>query len=215
MTAQLLSRLCRQSGCSSTAGCVKRGRSGRVVDHKIRQKLEGDVRLAVGNVALHRLDVDLSDGCRVRGAVHVNVHDVLGDSLFRRGKSPSRISTRSTGKFGRLLRRGGGDSTYRIPSLVVLVLDEEDHVETGQDGRRKVNVLAGGLHVVVPTKDRVGRGEDRRSRVQDGRDTGLGDRDSLCTTNKTSCEVSHLSRMGGSCRRCWSKAGRTCCSIAS
>lgn len=149
-----------------------------MVDHKIRQQTSGDVRLAVGNVALHRLDVDLSDGCRVRGAVHVNVHDVLGDSLFQRGKSPSRISTRST-RDGRVLQ-GGGGSTHRIPSLVVLVLDEEDHVETGQDGRRKVNVLAGGLHVVVPTKDRVGRGEDRRSRVQNGRDTGLGNRDGLC-----------------------------------
>jgi hypothetical protein len=37
--------------------------------------------LAIGDVALHLVDVDLADGFAPGRTVHVDVHDVLGDGL--------------------------------------------------------------------------------------------------------------------------------------
>lgn len=50
-----------------------------------------DERLAVRDVALHRLDVYLSDGRRVGRSVHVDVHDVLSDSLVGDDKCQSAL----------------------------------------------------------------------------------------------------------------------------
>jgi len=61
----------------------------------------------------------------------------------------------------------------------VFVLDDKDHVEAGQDGGLKVNVLARGLQVIVPAEDGVGGGEDRSPRVQHGGDARLGNGDGL------------------------------------
>lgn len=66
-----------------------------------------------------------------------------------------------------------------VPAPLMLVTDDEDHVETGQDGRLEVDVFAGRLHVVVPAEDRVRGRQDGRSRVEDGGDAGLSDRDGL------------------------------------
>lgn len=44
---------------------------------------------------------------------------------------------------------------YHVPLLVVLVFDDEDHVETGQNGGHEVNVVFP-LCVVPAAKHRVG-----------------------------------------------------------
>jgi hypothetical protein len=62
---------------------------------------------------------------------------------------------------------------------VVCVADDEDEVETGQDGGLEVDVLAWGLEVVVAAEDRVGGGEHTCAGVEDRGDSGFGDRDGL------------------------------------
>ena len=44
-------------------------------------KTQKDSRLNVGDVPLHLVDIDLSDGFLSGRSVHVDVHDVLGDGL--------------------------------------------------------------------------------------------------------------------------------------
>lgn len=44
--------------------------------------LSVDSRLAVSNVALHLVNVDLAHRLILARAVHVDVHDVVGDSLW-------------------------------------------------------------------------------------------------------------------------------------
>lgn len=47
---------------------------------------------------------------------------------------------------------------YHVPLLVVMVFDDEDHVETGQNGGHEVNVVLP-LCVVPAAKHRVGRSQ--------------------------------------------------------
>lgn len=82
-------------------------------------------RLAVCDVALHFVDIDLTDRLGIGRAVHMNVHDVLCDSLQH--VSLCTIETKR--------------ATDPIALLVVLILDDEDHVETGQNRRLEINVL--------------------------------------------------------------------------
>lgn len=71
------------------------------------------------------------------------------------------------------LKRHGADDAHHVPLLVVLVLDDEDHVEAGQDGGHEVDVVLT-LRVVPATEHGVGGGEHRAARVQGGGDAGLG-----------------------------------------
>lgn len=61
----------------------------------------------------------------------------------------------------------------------MLVADDEDHVEAGEDGRLEINVLAGRLEVVVAAEDGVRGREDGGARVEDGGDARFGDGDGL------------------------------------
>lgn len=140
-----------------------------------------NARFAVGNVALHLVDVNLTNDLLVRRSVHMNRHNVFRDGL-RRSKKTSKSEIRE-------------QTTHAIPLLIVLVLDDEDHVESRQNSRLKVDVLARTLHVVVTTKDGIGGGHDRCTRVENGRDTGFGDRDRLLFhrfVNRYSIFVPHL-----------------------
>ena len=70
-----------------------------------------------------------------------------------------------------------GDGLVAVP--VVGVADDEDEIETGQNGRLEVDVLARCFEVVVSAEDRVGGGQNTRASVEDCGDTGLGDGDGL------------------------------------
>lgn len=78
---------------------------------------------------------------------------------------------------------------------VVFVLDDEDHVETREDGSLEVDILPGGFHIVIAAEDRVSCGEDTGSGVEDGGDAGFGDRDGLlfhCFVDCDTVFVTHL-----------------------
>lgn len=62
---------------------------------------------------------------------------------------------------------------HHVPLLVVLVFDDEDHVETGQDGWHEVDVVLA-LCVVPAAEHGVGRGQDRAAGVEGGGDASLG-----------------------------------------
>ena len=82
-----------------------------------------------------------------------------------------------------------------VPSLFVLVADDENHVEAGEDGGLKIDVFPGRLEVVVASEDWIRGREDRCSGVEDGRDAGFGDRDGLLFhgfVDGDSVLVSHL-----------------------
>ena len=64
-------------------------------------------------------------------------------------------------------------------AAVVVVADDEDEVEAGEDGGLEVDVFAGGFEVVVAAEDGVGGGEDGGAGVEDGGDAGFGDGDGL------------------------------------
>ena len=64
--------------------------------------------------------------------------------------------------------------TDHIAFLVVLVLDDENGVETGENGGHKVDVLLA-FRVVPATEDRIGRREHRTARVQRRRYSRLSD----------------------------------------
>ena len=53
-------------------------------------------RLHVGDVSLHLVDVDLSDGFLSGRLVHVDVHDVLGDGLVETKKGEGRDASESS-----------------------------------------------------------------------------------------------------------------------
>lgn len=65
-------------------------------------------------------------------------------------------------------------SAHHVPLLVVVVLDDEDHVEAGQDGGHEVDVVLP-LGVVPAAKHRVGGGQHGAARVQGGGDSSLGE----------------------------------------
>ncbi|EAT45975.1 AAEL002778-PA [Aedes aegypti] len=69
---------------------------------------------------------------------------------------------------------GQGD----VPSLVVDVLHDEDHIETGQNRWHEVDVLLA-LGIVPTAEDGISRGQNRAARVQGRRDPGLGNRNGL------------------------------------
>ena len=80
------------------------------------------VRFAVRYISLHLVNIDLANGvtvliCVCIWSVHMNIHDMLRDHL---SKKVSKVILQL------VLKR-----TYTIPLLIVLVLDNEDHVETG------------------------------------------------------------------------------------
>jgi hypothetical protein len=58
-----------------------------------------------------------------------------------------------------------GNESYHIPVLIVLVLDDEDHVEAGQDGGHEVDVLLA-LRVIPSTKHTICSRQNRAARVQ-------------------------------------------------
>ena len=66
-----------------------------------------------------------------------------------------------------------------VAAFFMLVADDEDHIEAGQDGGLEIDVLAGRLEIVVAAEDRVGGCEDGGSSVEDGGDAGFGDGDGL------------------------------------
>lgn len=62
--------------------------------------------------------------------------------------------------------------THHVPLLVVLVLDDEDHVEARQDGGHEVDVVLP-LRLIPAAEHRVGGGQDGAARVEGGGDAGL------------------------------------------
>lgn len=62
---------------------------------------------------------------------------------------------------------------------VALVQNDEEEVETRHQRRSQTDVRLQTLAAVVASADGVGRRQDRRARVQRGRDARLGDRDRL------------------------------------
>ena len=74
-------------------------------------------------------------------------------------------------------------------------LDDEDEVETRQDGGLQVDVLRRRLHVVVAARRRVGGGHHGRARVEHRGDARLGDGDGLLLHRLVDCHAilrSHL-----------------------
>ena len=61
---------------------------------------------------------------------------------------------------------------HHVPLVVVDVFDDEDHVESGQDGGHEVDVVFA-LRVVPASEHRVSGSEDGAAGVQSGGDTGL------------------------------------------
>uniref|UniRef100_A0A2M4CVC7 Uncharacterized protein n=1 Tax=Anopheles darlingi TaxID=43151 RepID=A0A2M4CVC7_ANODA len=81
-----------------------------------------------------------------------------------------------------------------ITLLIMLILHDEDHIETRKDRRHKVNVLIT-LRIVPSTKDRVGGCQHRAARVQRRRNASLSDRDRLllhCLVDSDSIVLFHL-----------------------
>lgn len=69
-----------------------------------------------------------------------------------------------------------GASPHHVSLLVVLVLDDEDHVEARQDGGHEVDVVLA-FGVVPAAEDGVGSRQHRAAGVQGGGDAGLKDAD--------------------------------------
>lgn len=107
----------------------------------------GAAGFAVCDVALHTFDADFTGGGVLGGCGRESAVHVQGHDVAGNGL---------------------------IAAGVVGVLDDEDHVETGENGGLEVNVLAGGFHVIVAAEDGVCSGEDRGASVEDGGDTGFG-----------------------------------------
>lgn len=74
-------------------------------------------------------------------------------------------------------------ASHHVPLLVVMVFDDEDHVESGQDGGHEVYVVLT-LGVIPAAKHGVGSGQNRAARVQGGGDTGLGEQTTDNLTQK-------------------------------
>jgi hypothetical protein len=132
------------------------------------------LRFAVRNVSLHLIDIDLADGLFVVvRLVHMDIHNVFRDHLFRRiSASINIISTLDHSS----LR---GRTTHPISSLVMLIFYDEDHVESTQDRRLEVDVLAWAAAFVITTPYWVRRREHTRAAVQHGCDSCLSNRNGL------------------------------------
>ena len=77
-------------------------------------------RFAVRDVSLHLFDIDFSNGTALCSSVHMDVHDVFGDSLIGVKDSVSE----------RAILRCSKARAYSISSFVVLIFHDENHVET-------------------------------------------------------------------------------------
>lgn len=62
---------------------------------------------------------------------------------------------------------------HHVSLLVVLIFDDEDHVETGQDGGHEVDVVFA-LRVVPAAEHGISGGQHRAAGVQGCGDAGLG-----------------------------------------
>ena len=62
--------------------------------------------------------------------------------------------------------------TDHVSGFIMLILDDEDHVKSGQDGGHKVNVLLA-LRVVPASKHAVGRSQHGTAGVESCGDAGL------------------------------------------
>lgn len=62
--------------------------------------------------------------------------------------------------------------TYHIPLLIVLILDDEDHVEAGQDGGHEVDVVLP-LGLIPAAEHRVRSSQDGAAGVEGGGDASL------------------------------------------
>jgi hypothetical protein len=120
VAAELLSCVRREARSSATA-------CRRVSIEAEKMEKRRNERFAVRDEALHLFNVDLTDRTCVGSAVHMNVHDVLGESERQGEKEKSRREIR----------------TYSVPSFVVFILDDEDHVEPGENGGLEVDILLG------------------------------------------------------------------------
>ena len=123
MAAEHLLRLCRKTWCAFPEQRSAGEPSCWGWDNE---------RFAVGDVAFHLVYVNLTDGFAVLigvfvRAVHVNVHDVLCDHLHLRSDRMSR---------SRVQR-----ATNPIALLIMLIFDDENHVETRQNGGLKIDIL--------------------------------------------------------------------------
>jgi hypothetical protein len=83
-----------------------------------------NARLAVRDVSLHLVQVNLSDCLYFRSQILMQRHDVTSDGLLE----------------SQLIHLAK-ESAHPVSLLVVFVLNNEDHVETRQDGSLKVDVL--------------------------------------------------------------------------
>lgn len=90
----------------------------------------GTAGFAVRDVALHSLDTEFA---RIVVVIDLRPAHVQGHDV-------------------------AGDSL--VAAGVVGILDDKNHIETGEDGGLKVNIFAGGFHVVVAAKNGIGRGKD-------------------------------------------------------
>lgn len=96
----------------------------------IRRETRGASGFAVRDVALHSLDAEFA---RVVVLINLRPAHVQGHDV-------------------------AGDGL--VAAGVVGIFDDENHIETGEDGSLKVDILAGGFHVVVTAENGIGRGED-------------------------------------------------------
>ena len=66
----------------------------------------------------------------------------------------------------------GGFSSYRIPFFVMLIFDDEDHVETRENRGHEIQVIVA-FQIIPSSIDGVGCGENAASRVERCGDTSL------------------------------------------
>lgn len=84
----------------------------------------------------------------------------------------STVTLNNNPRHARVQRRGR-QPLYHVPLLVVLVFDDEDHIETRQNGGHEVDVVLP-LCVVPAAVHGVSRCQHRAARVQGGGDASLG-----------------------------------------
>ena len=69
--------------------------------------------------------------------------------------------------------------TNPVALLVMLILDDEDHVETRQDRFRQLDVLAEGNRAVVAATNGIGSCNNGTARLKRSDNAGLGDGNGL------------------------------------
>lgn len=71
--------------------------------------------------------------------------------------------------------------THHVPLLIVLVLDDEDHVKAGQDGGHEVDIILP-FRLIPAAEHRVGSSQDRAAGVQGGGDPSLRETEEMTET---------------------------------